>query len=92
MPGRAISSKYLIFVYLFCFSFLSLAHLRPAHFLALIGLYIMLVIYSVNATTNNYLRLAVMVFSHITVIWGCWIEILKHLDFSFFSKIKHWAD
>lgn len=88
----AVSSKYLIFVYFFCFSFLSLAHLKPAHYFALLALYIMLFIYSINAATNTHLRTLVMTFSYLTIAWGCSIELFKHVRLPLFDRVRSWGD
>jgi hypothetical protein len=51
-PTTPLSSKYLIFIYLFAFSFLSLATYSVAHIIALLMLFLMLLLYSIHSSTT----------------------------------------
>ena len=48
--------------------------------MALLVLYVMLVIYSVNATANQYLRYVVKISSYGCVIWGVFLAIVVYIS------------
>lgn len=88
-PQSPLSSKYLIFIYLFFFSFLSLASLKLAHHIALLLLYLMLLVYSVHAAATNNLRYIIIFCSIISIIWGTLSYLAKTTDFWMLKRLKN---
>lgn len=84
-----LSSKYLIFIYLFCFSFLSIAHYKYSHYTALILLYTMLFVYSVHAMATNNLRIIILVCSFVSIGWGIISYTANTTDFLILKYIRN---
>ena len=89
-PELIITTKYLKFIYFFCFSFLSLAQFKPAHYLALLALCIMLMLHSFSSF-NTYLSYVVLVTCYTLMMWGLCISIISAVDSPLLASIKHWS-
>jgi hypothetical protein len=88
-PRCPLSSKYLIFIYLFSFSLLSISNIKLTHYVALILLYIMLIIYLTIAESNMYLRYAVVPICYATLLWGIISYVTLTSELSYFNPIRY---